>query len=219
MHGWPTLGLRPPSAAPTCPATRQGAAPGSVWLHRACRSRGPKSLRVVRGRGHLLSSPLHSHTHPIPLSVQAGALGTAAYMAPEAMHAGQITERCDVFAYGEALAHPGRPVPAREAAVVAKPATTVLASPAMLCACICSPPRRSAAVGAPHRASGLGGMRVAAAGHLCGGRGAAPPAHPARLPAAAGQAAQGGGQQHVCVVGDGHLHSHKKCNGWAFSCT
>lgn len=31
--------------------------------------------------------------------VQAGALGTASYMAPEAMAAGQISERCDGFSY------------------------------------------------------------------------------------------------------------------------
>ncbi|PRW18330.1 serine threonine- kinase EDR1 [Chlorella sorokiniana] len=34
---------------------------------------------------------------------KAGALGTAAYMAPEAMTAGQITERCDVFGFGVLL--------------------------------------------------------------------------------------------------------------------
>lgn len=69
-------------------------------------------------------------------------------------------------------------------------------------AALLAPLHRSAPVGAADWAAGLGGVRLAADDHLCGGRGTAPAAHPARLPAAAGQAAQGGWVRRGCRTGN-----------------
>lgn len=68
---------------------------------------GEGGAQTRRDRGRLLCSDMRASCRPSTRCaaphLQAGALGTAAYMAPEAMHAGPISERCDVFSYGVLL--------------------------------------------------------------------------------------------------------------------